>query len=118
MKSNPASLAISLASQPSHNRKAVPLVAPTGSLARYRREWTPWTGGDAVLVKWFETHRQHLPSESFTLKPGVQVCDPSKFYRALEADIRNGKNGVRAAGLNDDLKWLARRMAEGTEAGN
>ena len=75
---------------------------------RFDRQWTPWSGDDAVLVEWYQSRQEQLPSEPFGLKPGVTVVDPSKFYLALEADIRAGSNGPRSAGLSDDLTFLRR----------
>ena len=66
----------------------------------------PWTGNDAALIDWFQSHRDQLPAEPFDLKPGVRVIEPSKFLRALSADIQAGSNAPRAVGLLDDLQWL------------
>ena len=84
---------------------------------RYDRPWMPWSESDATLVEWFESHRDQLPAEPFTLKRGVEVALPVKFYAAIEADIRTGSNGPRAAGLLDDLAGLRKLMAESKSGG-
>ena len=72
---------------------------------RYCRP-APWVGDDAELIGWFQSHHDRLPSKPFPLFPWASVCDPVKFFRALEGDIRNGSNGPRAAGLIHDLQRL------------
>ena len=84
---------------------------------RFDRQWTPWSGDDAVLVAWFQSHQEQLPSEPFGLKRGVTVCEPSKFYAALFADIRAGSNGPRAVGLTDNLVWLTKLTTESKNGG-
>ena len=75
-------------------------------LARWKREHIPWDAGDLVLVDWFVSHRNRLPSDSFELFPFAIVSDPKTFYSALERDIDKGSNGPRAAGLRNELTRL------------
>jgi hypothetical protein len=53
-----------------------------------------WHLEDAALILWFRTAA--LPTASFTLKPGQTVVEPILFYAALEQDISEGPEGVRA----------------------
>ena len=43
-----------------------------------------------LLIAWFRENRQRLPAEPFTLSPGVEICDPARFYASLDADVAAG----------------------------
>ena len=59
------------------------------------------------LVEWFLL-ASGLPRDPFTLKPGVHVTNPGKFYRYLVANISQEPQGPRAksGALREDLQAL------------
>ena len=65
-----------------------------------------WDGPTLELIAWFKAaSRLTTP---FHLIPHIHVCDPRKFYEALEDDIEAGPEGprMRYSTLIGDLKQL------------
>lgn len=58
------------------------------------------------LGNWFHEYRAALPTAPFTLRAGIRVSDPSRFYMTLEADIQAGRTAIISDVERPRQRWL------------
>ena len=70
------------------------------------------------LIAWYEAFEPNLPVVQFSLRPGVRVTEPRKFYAAIAEDIQSWRRDPESArarfgGLETDLFDLKKLIDEG-----